>query len=98
MEEAIYISSLVAQVDAGKAEQLKKTIEAIPYAEVPLLEPSGKLVVLLDAPGTQELASTTEQIRELPGIFSLLPVYQHDERGQAEPFKISQTSDREERV
>lgn len=79
MSEAYYVSSLVAQMAPEAVETVCNAIKEIEFADVPLSDPRGKAVVLIDAPGMSELMKITEQIQEIEGVFSLLPVYQHQE-------------------
>ena len=86
MTEPIFISSLVAHVSSENLTDIMTAIEAMPCAEIPLHDDTGKLVVLLDAADMKELVATTDKIRGLPGIYSVQPVYQHDESGAKAPF------------
>ncbi len=79
MDDNYYISSLVAQVDPNSLDQVRSSIEKIQFTEVPASSNNGKLVILIDAPSMQDLLTTTDQIREVEGVYSLLPVYQHEE-------------------
>jgi len=79
MDDNYYISSLVAQVDPNSLDQVRSSIEKIQFTEVPASSNNGKLVILIDAPSMQDLLTTTDQIREVEGVYSLLTVYQHEE-------------------
>lgn len=82
MSEIYYISSLVARVEPDNLANIRSLIEQISFAEVPSYSDNGKMVVLIDAPSMKELLAATDQIRDLKGVYSLLPVYQHEETNQ----------------
>lgn len=79
MDEEIYISSLIAHVAPSDLKTVKDRIEKVLYAEVPLEDEQGKLIVVIDAPSTKAQMKTLDAIRDISGIQSLIPVYQHDE-------------------
>jgi len=79
MSETYYVSSLVAQIAPEAIESVCKAIKEIEFADVPLSDPCGKAVVLIDAPGMKQLLTVTEEIQAIEGVYSLLPVYQHEE-------------------
>lgn len=79
MTDNIHIASLVADVMTHRIDEISSAIEAFPYAEVAVRGKGGKLVILIDAPSMRHLVETTEDIRDIEGIYSLLPVYQHEE-------------------
>ncbi|GLQ05021.1 chaperone NapD [Sneathiella chinensis] len=83
MSKYLSISSLVAQVAPEKREQVRAAMEAVPYVEVPIVGENGKLVVLIDAPHTRIIVETLDILKNLPGVISLLPVYQHEEQETA---------------
>ncbi|MEH6404112.1 MAG: chaperone NapD [Sneathiella sp.] len=87
MTEDIHIASLVAEVSVNKVQEISAVIGALPYVEVPVSDKGGKLVILIDAPSMRVLVEITEDIRDLEGVISLLPVYQHDE---ADPIEEDQ--------
>lgn len=80
LSENYHISSLVAHVSLENSARIQAGITALPYTEIPLSGTGEKLVILIDAPSLKELVRTTDTIREMDGILSLLPVYQHDEK------------------
>ena len=79
MDEEIFISSLIAHVAPSDVTAVKDRIEQLLYAEVPLADAQGKLIILIDAPSTKAQIKTLDALRDLPGIQSLIPVNQHDE-------------------
>jgi len=87
MTEGIHIASLVADISITKVEEASMAIEALSFVEIPVRGKGGKLVILIDAPSMKDLVRITDDIRDMEGVLSLLPVYQHDE---ADPGKEDQ--------
>ncbi len=82
MSDNYYISSLVAKTAPCNLNRIRSVIEQFPFTEVPSASDNGNMVILIDAPSMKDLLTTTDQIREVEGIHSLLPVYQHEETNQ----------------
>ncbi len=75
----LYISSHVAQISPENLESTLKEILKHPYADVPLVDDKGKIVILIDAPSSKDAISTIDSISKTEGIYSFSPVYQHQE-------------------
>lgn len=75
----LYISSHIAQIFPENLETTLKEILKHPYADVPLVDDKGKVVILIDAPSSKDALSTIDSIHALEGIYSFTPVYQHQE-------------------
>ncbi len=75
----LYISSHVAQILPENLETTLKEILKHPYADVPLVDDKGKIVILIDAPTSKDALSTIESINTTEGVYSFSPVYQHQE-------------------
>ncbi len=79
MTEALHISSFVAQVTPGMQESLKQQMQTFPNTEVPLEDAAGKFVVVIDGDSIRGILDIAGQIRDLSGVLSFTPVYQHSE-------------------
>ena len=75
----LFISSHIAQIAPEHLEITLQEILKHPYADVPLVDDKGKVVILIDAPTNKDAVSTIDSIRTTEGIFSFSPVYQHQE-------------------
>ncbi len=79
MAEAFFIASYVARLAPEKIENLKDRISEVQFAEFVASDPSGKAVIVFDAPSHKNILDSADEIRDLPGVMSFLPVYQHAE-------------------
>jgi nitrate reductase NapD len=70
-----HIVSLVVQVRQDKFDQTIKAIEALPGAEVPTSDASGKLVVLLEHEDEAGMLGTITAIEHTPGVISAALAY-----------------------
>ncbi|WP_419901714.1 chaperone NapD [Kiloniella sp.] len=78
-ESDLFISSHVAQISPDNLEATLTAILKHPYADVPVVDDKGKLVILIDAPSSKDALSTIESIRAIDDIYTFSPVYQHQE-------------------
>ncbi|WP_162937965.1 chaperone NapD [Kiloniella sp. EL199] len=78
-ESELFISSHVAQISPDNLEAALTAILKHPFADVPVVDDKGKVVVLIDAPTSKDALSTIESIRSAEEILALSPVYQHQE-------------------
>ena len=75
----LHITSAVAFVKPGTAAGLARKIRAAGFAEVPRIDPRGRLVLLLERPSTGAILDSIDAIRALPGVLAVHLVYQHAE-------------------
>lgn len=94
MDEDIYIASFVVSVPPDKVDAIQEQIEALPYAEAPMSDPSGKIVVVADAPSAKDLLECTNTLQNLAGALSVAPVYQHQENEAESKFNMYPVVDR----
>ena len=65
-----HIVSLVVQVNPNKYEATCTAIRALPGADIPVSEPDGRLVVLLESSDESAMLGTISQLEALDGIIS----------------------------
>ncbi len=73
--QACHIVSLVVQARTDKLDSAISAIEALPGAEVPTSDPSGKLVVLLEHADESGMLGCISNIESIPGVISATLVY-----------------------
>ena len=66
-----HVASLVVQCLPDKQSKTCAAIEALPSAEIPLREKSGKMVVLIEVESESELLETITEIESIPGVISV---------------------------
>lgn len=76
--EELHIVGLVVQASSADDALLVAAIAGIVGSTVHAAR-GGRLVVTLEAADMREMARRMEAIRDLPGVVSVLPVYQHCE-------------------
>lgn len=83
-----HICSLVVYVSAEHAESVKKTIESLEGAEVPVSNEVGKMVVVLESDNKDGLAERFNTIKTIPGVITVTLVYhQMDEQPELKEAK-----------
>lgn len=75
----IHIASCIARVRPENLPAAAEAIESVTGSPVSATDPAGKLVVLLEGPGTGALLDQMDRIRALPGVLNIEMVYQHSE-------------------
>lgn len=76
--DELHIVGLVVHASQAREAALAAALGGIAGSRVHGAR-DGRLVVTLEAADVQEMARRMEAIRELPGVVSVLPVYQHCE-------------------
>lgn len=82
-EAEIHITSAIAFVQPGGAARIAGEIRAAGLAEVPRIDPRGRLVLLLERPSTAAILDSLDAVRALPGVLAVHLVYQHAEAASA---------------
>ncbi|MGF1718054.1 chaperone NapD [Photobacterium chitinilyticum] len=83
-----HVSSLVVYVSAEHAESVKKTIESLEGAEVPVSNEVGKMVVVLEGDSKDGLVERFDKIKTIPGVITVTLVYhQMDEQSELKEAK-----------
>lgn len=82
-----HISSLVVQVKAPAVTEVARRIGTMDWAEVPITDPKGKLVVCLETKTLGEVTNSIDIITKLSGVLGCTLVSHHveDTAGLDEP-------------
>lgn len=75
MTEVVHISSLLLRADPQKMEQILAEVAKIEMAEVPMTDPSGKIIVTLETENQSEIVEALTQLQLLDGVVSASLVY-----------------------
>lgn len=79
MQEKQHISSLIVQVKPEVVEAITTQCKAHENVDTPLVDPLGKLVVLLEMPSQRKIVEFIDWLQERPGVLSVNMVYHHVE-------------------
>lgn len=79
----LHITSALAFVRPGTTTSLAAEIRKRELAEVPRIDPRGRLVLLLERDSTGAILDSLDAIRALPGVLAVHLVYQHAEEASA---------------
>lgn len=79
----VHITSALAFVRPGTTTHLAAEIRKQGLAEVPRIDPRGRLVLLLERDSTGAILDSLDAIRALPGVLAVHLVYQHAEEASA---------------
>jgi nitrate reductase NapD len=79
----VHIAGLVVPAHPEAAARVVAAIERRPGAIVHARHPDGKLVVTLEAAGSDAIAATLVALQLLPGVLAASLVYQHSEAAAA---------------
>ena len=69
------VCSLVVYTSAEYAESVRKAIESLKGAEVPVSNEVGKMVVVLEGNSKDGLAESFDKIKTIPGVITVSLVY-----------------------
>ncbi|PSW00639.1 chaperone NapD [Photobacterium lipolyticum] len=72
-----HVCSLIVHALADQTESVKKAIENLEGAEVPVSNEVGKMVVVLEGDSRDGLVGRFEKIKTLPGVLAVTLVYHH---------------------
>src|SRR5262245_13535970 len=76
MTRELHIASCVAFVRQDAIDAVHASITATKLAEIPRADPSGKLVLLFEAPTASAILDRIDAIRALPGVLAVHLAYQ----------------------
>ncbi|NIZ00063.1 chaperone NapD [Thalassospira lucentensis] len=80
MDENIgVISSMIVQARPEKLETITTELKAFPGIEISARDPSGKIIVVLEAENDRQLADTMNDIGNIAGVLGVNLVYHHNE-------------------
>ncbi|HWA48855.1 MAG TPA: chaperone NapD [Dongiaceae bacterium] len=80
MRDECHISSLVVHARPELAADISARIAQLPGADIQPCDVAGKLIVVLETPGTAEIVERLNFIHDLPGVISAALIYHHWER------------------
>ncbi len=72
---ALHISSLLLRADPDLMDVALDSIRAMPGVEVPLTDPSGKIVVTLETRSEADIVSTLNELNLVDGVASAALIY-----------------------
>lgn len=75
MNEVVHISSLLVRADPEKFDQILAEIATIKLAEVPMTDPSGKIIVVLETDKQSEIIDAMTQLQLMDGVVNASLVY-----------------------
>ncbi|NIZ59619.1 nitrate reductase formation protein NapD [Sedimentitalea sp. CY04] len=75
MTEVVHISSLLLRADPQKMDQILEEIATIEMAEVPVADPSGKIIVTLETENQGKIVEALTQLQLLDGVVNASLVY-----------------------
>lgn len=75
----LHIASMVVHATPRRVSDVRQAIEAIAGAEIHGASDTGKLVVTLEAPSTEEMLARIAEIQRLDGVLASALVYQHSD-------------------
>lgn len=95
MPDECHISSLVVHARPELAADIGARIARLPGADVQPCDVAGKLIVVLETPGTTEIVERLNVIHDLPGVISAALIYHHWERIGDAPADAESEADHE---
>lgn len=79
----IHISSLLVQLQPERIETISERCGAFEQVEIHATDPRGKMVLVLETPGQQEIVAFIDWLQSEKGVLSVSLVYHHVESAQA---------------
>jgi periplasmic nitrate reductase NapD len=73
--EVVHISSLLVRADPQKLDQILAKIATMSLAEVPISDPAGKIIVLLETDKQSEIVDAMTQLQLMDGVVNASLVY-----------------------
>ena len=78
------ISGVLVHAAPAKFEQVKRQLLALPDVEIPLDNPDGRIVVIIDEKSDIPSGESLMKIQNIDGVLSASLVYQHIEEEEEE--------------
>lgn len=82
-DDEVHVAGLVVHAYPDAVARVERAVRAIPGAEVHAASRDGKLVVTLEAAGSDAVADAMVRIQTLDGVLAAALVYQHSESAAA---------------
>ncbi len=90
------ISGVLVHAAPAKFEQVKRQLLALPDVEIPLDNPDGRIVVIIDEKSDIPSGESLMKIQNIDGVLSASLVYQHIEEEEAEEEDAGRKKEGEE--
>ncbi len=74
-EKELHVSSLLVHVNKEKADAIESSINLLDGAEVIVISPEGKAVVVLEASNQGQIMEVIDKINEFDGVINIGLVY-----------------------
>lgn len=75
----LHIASMVVHATPRRVADVRQALLAIPGVEIHGASDTGKLVVTLEAPSTNDIMAQISEIQRLDGVLASALVYQHSD-------------------
>ena len=75
MSEMVHISSLLLRADPQKMKQVLADIAKVDLAEVPISDPNGKIIVIIETSNQGDIVNAPTQLQLIDGVVSASLVY-----------------------
>ncbi|AJD53400.1 nitrate reductase NapD [Thalassospira sp. MBR-102] len=76
------ISSMIIQSRPENMTAIKAALLNMPDTEISADDPSGKIVVVMEAASDRQLADGMKEIGDIPGVLGVNLVFHHNENAQ----------------
>jgi nitrate reductase NapD len=88
------ISGILVHAAPAKFDQVKRELLALPDVEIPLDNPDGRIVVIIDEESDELSGESLMKIQNIDGVLSANLVYQHiEEENESDPTLRSEEKD-----
>lgn len=74
-EKELHVSSLIVHINRTKADSIKASINLLVGAQVIIISPEGKAIVVLEASNQRQIMEVIDQINEFDGVINIGLVY-----------------------
>ena len=75
MSEVVHISSLLLRADPRKMKQVLAEIATVDLAEVPVSDPNGKIIVIIETTNQGDIVDALTRLQLIDGVVSASLVY-----------------------
>jgi len=80
--EELHVSSLIVHINIKKEKQIRASINLLNGAEVVIISPEGKAIVVLEAPNQRIIMEVIDSINEIDGVINTGLVYHEFEKAE----------------
>lgn len=93
MSALVHISSILIRVQPIRMQALMTHLRTIAGLEIHAVDPSGKLVAVLETDGDRRIVEILDRIQQEPGVYAANLVYHHIESADSLAQEIDHGSD-----